>query len=309
MITDARYVNLWGDPGPFTLDTVGQVPETFRRDGLLCNYDHKSGYHAFGFEEAEQGYFGFSINGFYFVFAAGCFGWNCMPEIYHIAHMALLQFAQKWFDIPSLGYLDDALCGSQWGGNDSSPTELYRTARIGVEVFLWLNFLAGYSISLKKSVLEPCGGLVWLGILIDAQENMFYIPEPKKAAVMTLLCEVREQGSISLRELESLAGKCMSLHLAVGEAAKTFTRAFFDVLVMVRAGRLGGRKRSISLAGQRQAKLREAIDVWIRFLDVFDGAPWLLTRHTSLRIQTDASGRRWGGGIEGCGSVHRPSSG
>lgn len=104
-----------------------------------------------------------------------------MPEIYHIAHMALLQFAQKWFDIPSLGYLDDALCGSQWGGNDSSPTELYRTERIGVEVLLWLNFLAGYSISLKKSVLEPCGGLVWLGILIDAQENMFYIPEPKKA--------------------------------------------------------------------------------------------------------------------------------
>jgi hypothetical protein len=66
------------------------------------------------------------------------------------------------------------------------------TARIGVEVLLWLNFLAGYSISLKKSVLEPCGGLVWLGILIDAQENMFCIPEPKKVAVMTLLCEVRQ---------------------------------------------------------------------------------------------------------------------
>jgi hypothetical protein len=302
LITDARYVNLWCDPGPFTLDSVGQVPETFRRDGLLCNYDHKSGYHAFGFDESEQGYFGFCINGCYFTFAAGCFGWNCMPEIYHVAHMALLEFAQKWFDIPSLGYLDDALSGSLWGGG-ADPVELHRSARWGVEVLLWLNFLAGYSVSIKKSVLEPCWRITWLGILIDAGKNMFYIPPKKKEAVLQLLCGIRDRGSISVRLLESLAGKCMSLHLAVGEAAKVFTRAFFDVLIRIRQGEIGTKKQAISLFGQRQRKLRESVLIWIRFLDTFDGAPWLASEHTSLRIQTDASGRRWGGVLKTAGDI------
>jgi len=95
LITDARYVSLWCEATGFSLDTVGMVPGTFRRDGFLVNYDHKSGYHAFLFEEEEQEYFGFEIGGSYYVFVAGCFGWNCMPEIYHTAHMALLDLLNE----------------------------------------------------------------------------------------------------------------------------------------------------------------------------------------------------------------------
>ena len=115
LITDARYINLWCEARGFTLDSVSMVPETFRQDTFLANYDHKSGYHAFLFNEEEQKYFGFEIGGYYYVFVAGCFGWNCMPEIYHVAHMAMLDFVKKEFGIPSLGYLDGALTGSMWG--------------------------------------------------------------------------------------------------------------------------------------------------------------------------------------------------
>ena len=95
----------------------------------------------------------------------------------------------------------------------------------------------------------------------------------------------------------------MSLHLAVGEAAKVFTRAFFDVLIRIRKGEIGTKKQAISLFGQRQRKLRESVLIWIRFLDTFDGAPWLASEHTSLRIQTDASGRRWGGVLKTAGDI------
>lgn len=112
LMTDARFTNLWGDPGSFRLDSVGQVPETFRRDGAFCNYDHKSGYRHFMFEEEEQGYFGFCIRGHYYVFAAGCFGWSKMPGIYHLTHVALMQFTQRVYAIPSLCYLDGGLTGT-----------------------------------------------------------------------------------------------------------------------------------------------------------------------------------------------------
>ena len=115
LITDARFINRWTKLGEFKLDTVGQVPDTFRHDGFLCNYDHKSGYHHHLFVEEEQELFGFKLRGKYFVFRAGCFGWSLMPEIYHETHMALLQFCQKYFAVPSLGYLDDGLVGSLFG--------------------------------------------------------------------------------------------------------------------------------------------------------------------------------------------------
>ena len=47
--------------------------------------------------------------GHYYVPGAGIFGWNVMPEIYHLAHEALLSFAAALFGVPSLVYLDDSI--------------------------------------------------------------------------------------------------------------------------------------------------------------------------------------------------------
>jgi hypothetical protein len=299
LITDARFVNLWCDPGPFRLDSVGQVPETFRSDGAFCNYDHKSGYHHFRFVEDEQGYFGFCLRGYYYVFAAGCFGYSKMPEIYHVTHDALLQFAQREFAVPSLGYLDDGLTGTMFGAR-TDPEWVLGSARYAMGVLGWLNFLAGYSVSEKKSIFEPCREIVWLGILIDARTNQFFIPQAKKEKLLELIGSVSRSEALSIAQLESIAGKCVSLQLAVGDAAKVYTRAMFDTLVQVQRGRLWSRKwvgktRIFSIAGDAHRALRKSLDVWCKFITVFEGAPWLQTYHTEVRIQTDASGRAWGG--------------
>ena len=296
LITDARFINRWTQLGTFRLDSVGQVPDTFRHDGYLTNYDHKSGYHHFLFEEAERGFFGFKLRGKYFVFAAGCFGWSLMPEIYHETHMALLQFCQRHFAIPSLGYLDDGLVGSLFG-HGTEEARLQRSARWAVVLVGWMNFLAGYSISLKKSVLQPTQSIIWLGIRIDARENRFFIPEEKKTRLLRLIMEAVSTQRMSIRSLESITGKCMSLRVAVGEAAHVYTRALYDALVSMQRGGTWGHRGTkdtvFSIKGF--PRLLRSLSVWLQAIDLFDGAPWMEVAHSTLRIQTDASGRRWGG--------------
>jgi hypothetical protein len=295
LIHDARYTNLWCDSKPFTMDRVGTVPSTFQRQSQLVSYDHKAGYHAFLFEPGAREYFGFSIKGRYFVPAAGIFGWSVQPEIYHSTHVALLSFAATAFGIPSLCYLDDALSGPRW--EDGKPSAA--SAAWCVEVLLWLNFLAGYTISVKKSVLRPVQQICWLGVDIDSASCTFSIPPVKKAKFLALVRAGLDTGRVSVRDLERIAGKAISFLLSVGEAAKVFTRVLFDVVADIRSGRFANASSWVRLS----PKLRRVFDVWVAFLDAFDGAPWFDTHHSVLRLETDASGRRWGGVLVEGGDV------
>lgn len=295
LIHDARYTNLWCDSQGFRMDRVGTVPATFQQRSQFVSYDHKSGYHAFLFEEWSREYFGFSVKGRYFVPAAGIFGWSVQPEIYHSTHEALLSYAAAEFGIPSLVYLDDALSGPRWEDGPASAA----SAGWCVEVLLWLNFLSGYTVSIKKSALVPVPRICWLGVDIDSEACTFSIPPAKKAVFLQLIHNGLDRGSVLIRDLERIAGKAISFLLSVGEAAKVFTRVLFDIIADVKSGRFASASQSVRMS----ARLRRVFLIWIRFLDAFDEAPWFITFHSVLRLETDASGRRWGGVLMEGGSA------
>ena len=56
-----------------------------------------------------------------------------------------------------------------------------------------------------------------------------------------------------------------------------------------------GKTRLFSISAPNFTRLRKAFETWYEFIDVFEGAPWLSTSHSELRINTDASSRAWGG--------------
>lgn len=290
LIHNARYLNLWNATVPFTMGRVASIPETIPRGSFMTSLDHKSGYHAFRFKEEAMGWFGMCIGGYYFVPAAGVFGWNRLPEIYHIAHEALMSFAAKVFGIPSLTYLDDNFSGSMWRALHNEGS-MQATARWGVRVQLWLSFLAGYTISIKKSVIEPVRELVWLGITINSLRCDFSIPEGKKESFLKMVTSSLRSGSITIRDMEKIAGKGISFVVAIGEAAMLYTREIFNCLSAVRSGKMASSSGIVKLS----RRLRHVFEVWIKFLDLFDGSPWMRTEHETLRIETDASSRRWGG--------------
>lgn len=73
----------------------------------------------------------------------------------------------------------------------------------------------------------------------------------------------------------------------------------FDVVADIRSGRFANASSWVRLS----PKLRRVFDVWVAFLGAFDGAPWFDTHHSVLRLETDASGRRWGGVLVEGGAV------
>jgi hypothetical protein len=288
LIHDARFTNLWCDSRIFSLDKVASVAETFDKKSFLGKYDHHSGYHALLFEESAREYFGFAIDGEYYVPAGGIFGWNELPEIYHNLHAALVHWAAREFQIPTLVYLDDTLSGSLRGTNGQKGAA---SAAWAMEMLVWINFLAGYTLAVKKSVLRPCQEICFLGIIVNTVLGNFSVPQKKKNDFLNLINEALDQNYISAGSLAKVAGKGISFMLAVGEAAKVFTREMFDELRLFDLGRKSQKKTNIPLS----AGLIRVFKVWTSFLNTFDGAPWLNTMHSILRIQTDASGRRWGG--------------
>jgi hypothetical protein len=295
LIHDGRYTNLWQQNNGFTMGKVASIPETFNKKSWFLSYDHKSGYHAFPFAEDSREYFGMEAGGHYYVPGAGIFGWNVMPEIYHLAHEALLSFAAALFGIPSLVYLDDSITGSIWN-REGDPSK--NSSAWCMEILLWLNFLAGYTISIKKSVLRPVRFICWLGINIDSLRCVFSVPREKKDVFLAIVKQALSEQRITIRDLERVAGKAISFWLAVGEAARVFTREMFNVLASVHGGRMAHSKNTLRLS----PRLVKVLEVWVRFLDTFDGAPWMQTMHSVLRIETDASSRRWGGVLREGGS-------
>jgi hypothetical protein len=288
MIHDARFTNLWCRSIPFSLDKVSSVSETFQGGSFLGKYDHKAGYHALLFADKTREYFGFEIDGEYYVPAGGIFGWNELPEIYHSLHAALIHWIAQQFGIPALVYLDDALSGSR---SDAVGDQAFASAGWSMEILVWMNFLAGYTISLKKSILKPCQLICFLGINVDTVLKVFTVPEVKKAKFIALVHAALLDGSISIQHLAKVAGKGISFMLAVGEAAKVFTREMFNELRLVNMGRKASKANKIVLT----FRLRRVFQVWSSFLETFDGASWMNVMHSIVRIQTDASGRRWGG--------------
>ena len=291
LIHDCRFLNLWNASCPFTMGRVASVPEVAPRKAFMYSIDHKSGYHAFLFKKKARGLFGFIIKGRYYQPAAGVFGWCVLPEIYHLAHEALSAYASRVFGIPALTYLDDVFGCSLWDDEEPTDAALLQSAEWAVSVMLWLNFLAGYTISVKKSVVKPVRLIIWLGISIDSLKCEFSVPQKKKDSFLKIINTALANKSITIRELERIAGKAISFIVAIGEAAMIYTRELFNILRCIREGKSAQSSFKIGISN----RLMKVLLIWVRFLDLFDGAPWMEISHSSIRIETDASSRRWGG--------------
>lgn len=304
LCNDDRFLKLWMADRPFQLDTLKDLPRYVSKNSYQAVCDDKSGYDHVMLSESSRTYFGFEWGGWYFVNTCIPFGWKLSAYIYHSTGGLVSHFLRSK-GIPCSLYIDDRHISQLTFPSHSKPSaykglsaEQSNIAMANAAIFFTCRtcIRLGYTIGLSKSILVPSQSVPYLGFTVDSRLQSFTLLPHKKEKFLLQLKEVLAKCQVELVTLQKLAGKCMSMALAV-PGARLFTNEIN--LAISRSSRTS---RPIKLEGP----LRLELEHWL-FLESWSGfLPWRSERHRHIQLFSDASSFAWGGTLsQGSISVDR----
>lgn len=145
----------------------------------------------------------------------------------------------------------------------------------------------GFSIAWNK-VEGPSKSLVFLGVNIDTCRGYLELPPDKLLEFHHLIKDTLELRRLSLRQLQTLAGK-LNWAAGVVRGGRTYLRRVLDVMRPLRASH---HKALITEA------MKEDLKWWDAFLRVFNGRRWVHPTSQWINVYVDASlkggGMAWG---------------
>jgi hypothetical protein len=278
---DARFLNLWIEDKPFTLDRLIDIPRYVSKNSYQTVLDDKSGYDHIFLALSSRTYFGIQWGGWYFTYNTLPFGWKLSPYVYHSTGLLASNLFRS-LGIPCLLYIDDRHNGQLQVAHDKGAYALLPTtdarnfAAAQSAIFLVAFYLVrlGYFLGLSKSILIPRQEVPFLGFRADSVRELFHLILTKKQKFVQLIHDTLQSRFVSVKTLQRIVGKCVSFSLAV-PAARLFTR---DMNAAISKG-LSTRK-PLPLLGA----LREEIAHWL-FLEHWDDPlPWRQERHLQITV-------------------------
>ena len=114
-------------------------------------------------------------------------------------------------------YLDDGLCAVNG----------LVSAKLASEMVRYTLSRAGFVTHPTKSVWEPTQCLVWLGFKLDLAMGLIRIPDDKLVALSQVLTHYSLVVCAPARKIASVAGKIISLGLAIGPVSRFMTRSLY----------------------------------------------------------------------------------
>ena len=172
LILDLRYVNSHMYKDPIRFDDWRAFESYLISDSFCFQFDLKSGYHHVDIFNAHQTFLGFSWirdgKCKYFVFTVLPFGLSTAPYIFIKILRPLVSF---WHSrgIKITLYLVDAI------GIESS----YEKAKVSSSFVCKTLCKDGLVFNSERSQWAPVKMLTWLGITVDFNENILFIPKLK----------------------------------------------------------------------------------------------------------------------------------
>ena len=291
---DARFLNLWMEDKPFTLDRLGDLPRYVSQDSYQTVLDDKSGYDHIFLSEDSRTFVGFQWGGWYFTYNTLLFGWKISPFVYHTTGLLPTHFFRS-IGIPCSLYIDDrhngqlqtSLAAGEYASLQTQDERRFAAAESAVFLVAFYLLRLGYFLGLSKSILVPVKVVPYLGYLSNSTRQVFQLIPEKRFRFLELVGDVLTKTKIGVKTLQRLAGKCIAFSLSV-PAALLFTREMhLAISAAARSHRL------ITVTGA----LKQEISHWL-FLDSWDHPiPWGDERHFRVSVATDASASGWAGSI------------
>ena len=294
---DGRYINMFMNAPHFNMETVASIPSIAWKGMFMFSLDHTKGYFHVPFHSSAWKYFCFNNDKQDFCFLVLNFGWSPCAYIYSTIHGSLATYVKILTNSPLKIYIDDSFGSGSILTRSKSLKEQLASANTVLYIYITVSFSAGFFLNLSKSVLRPVQVIRYLGIMIDSFHTKFYIPEDRVDNLLVLINKVLENNSGSIKQIESIVGKCRSMSIAV-PAAKLYTRAQYAHLALLLKNNKDTNKQTQHPLSKH---FIEELSIWTKLKTaLINGTNWYGTEHTYVRLQntlahTDASSRRWAG--------------
>ena len=223
LCNEDRFLNLWIDDRPFNLDTLGDLTRYVFPDSFQTVCDDKSGYDHILLSENSRTYFGFQWGGWFFVSNCLPFGWKSSAFIYHTTGSLVSHYLRSKA-IPCSLYIDDQHISQLIPSTEKlhsayevlSEVELnHAKADAAIFVVCYTLTSLGYTIGLSKSILMPSTRVPYLGFVCDSHVQAFTLLPRKREKLLIQLKDLLSRTHVDLLSLQKIAGKCVSMALAV----------------------------------------------------------------------------------------------
>lgn len=292
LIYDARPLNKVCKRIPFSMDTVARVAHVASEGCFQGSLDDSSGFHHVLLHPASWPLFGLRYQGVDYVWTVLPFGWCESPYVYHTLSEAKAAFLRSK-GIPALAYIDDSWLANVQSTHGQPARQQWLAAAEAIHVAMLVSWMCGYFLSPKKCDLRPTKVQRYLGMLCDSDTASFRVPQDKMDKLHNLLHTTLGAGELSFRTLERIAGKCMSMTVAI-RPASLWTHAMFTVLAKLEKSGL----RHIDLSRDEFVDLRGEFHQWAGISSTSHEGPWQKAHHFTAALTggaTDASSTAWGG--------------
>ena len=217
LVLDLRHVNpfVWKEHMKFEDWRV--AIDYVTRDTMFVDFDLSSGYHHIDIHEDCKKYLGFKWNfegkDRYFQFTVLPFGLSTAGYIFSKTLRCIIKH-WRGLGIKIIMFLDDGLILS----NDFDEMILFRNIvrRDLID--------SGLVSNEEKSHWEPSYLVTWLGVSLNSQEGVLYIPERRVNSLREALKIMTKKKVATARQLASVAGKIVSTYIVVGNVVRLMTK-------------------------------------------------------------------------------------
>ena len=170
----------------------------------MCKVDLKDAYFVVPLESNSQEYVCFNWREKAYQFLCLCFGLAAAPLVFTKLMKVLIAVIRR-LQGRVIIYLDDILLLAQ-------TTEELSMLR---DTLIYLLESLGFVINRKKSVLQPCQIIEFLGLVIDSKKLRVSLPSEKVEKIRVHCKTFLQQKNVSLRELAQLLGRMTASSIAV----------------------------------------------------------------------------------------------
>ena len=281
LVLDLRHVNEFVHAKKFKYEDLRTFAEIAEEGDFFIKFDLKSGYHHVDIHPMHQKFLGFAWQfeeedrTRFYVFTVLPFGLSPASYVFTKILRPLTKYWRS-MDIKVIIYIDDGIAAKSKEALTAWAAKMIIDTLTG----------AGFQINWEKSQFEPKQEGIWLGIKVNTRTLQFSVPEEKLNKLKTNIDNIANKEECSAKQLAKIAGTLSSMHLALGQIVRFFTRRIYQQI----EGRQSWSRTETIAPGTR-----EELQFWSQGLETMNGCSFKPQNTTTTMIFTDASSTGYGG--------------